>query len=31
MAGVKITAGVAVIGIIVGEFVASDQGLVFWH
>ncbi len=27
MAGVKITAGVAVIGIIVGEFVASDQGL----
>jgi NitT/TauT family transport system permease protein len=27
MGGVKITAGVAVIGIIVGEFVATDQGL----
>jgi NitT/TauT family transport system permease protein len=27
MGGVKITAGVAVIGIIVGEFVASDEGL----
>jgi NitT/TauT family transport system permease protein len=27
MAGIKITAGVAVIGIIVGEFVATDEGL----
>jgi NitT/TauT family transport system permease protein len=27
MAGVKITTGVAVIGIVVGEFVASDRGL----
>ena len=27
MAGMKITAGVAVIGVIVGEFVATDEGL----
>jgi NitT/TauT family transport system permease protein len=27
MSGIKITAGVAVIGIVVGEFVASDRGL----
>jgi NitT/TauT family transport system permease protein len=27
MAGIKITTGVAVIGIIVGEFVATDRGL----
>jgi NitT/TauT family transport system permease protein len=27
VSGIKITAGVAVIGIVVGEFVATDRGL----